>query len=394
MAIVWAKQAGNWTDTSLWAFWNETTQSIEDYGQEPQANDDVYANGNSVSIPNTNNYTISVKSLRNSVNPITNIGGGTFQTINSTYQHIKIYVNADIYNDVNSNNYVLRRTTLGSGGGEVNFYVNGNLHGNNPNQALINQGGQVSTGVTNFTINGNCYGRCFDLSNYTTFNILINGNVYVEDSVFINGLQEGGNTQNCPLQINGSFVSKGNIPPLKSTKVFVLNATTLDLECGLTNTPNMAKVNVRNYYYRSNIPQNFYSLSVIEGCYYTTNYLGVNCSVTYIGDDPDDFEWLYIGSLPNPNPYIIINPNTIADTYPTEDKVLAPTQYGAQMELVGTYTPDYPPESVVLKDVTYDNGNYTGTLETSNISQQLISRLENCATVETVQQLLVAHLDN
>ena len=35
-----------------------------------------------------------------------------------------------------------------------------------------------------------------------------------------------------------------------------------------------------------------------------------------------------------------------------------------------------------------------GTLETTNLSQQLISRLENCATVETVQQLLVAHLDN
>ncbi|MBQ5901292.1 MAG: hypothetical protein IIW86_05475, partial [Clostridia bacterium] len=94
--------------------------------------------------------------------------------------------------------------------------------------------------------------------------------------------------------------------------------------------------------------------------------------------DPATFECRYIGAEPDPNPYIIINPNTIAQTYPPENKVLDGVIYGSQNELVGQYTPDYPPETVVLKDYVYDNGDKIGSLENQNVV--------GCVTKEDVRE--------
>lgn len=61
--------------------------------------------------------------------------------------------------------------------------------------------------------------------------------------------------------------------------------------------------------------------------------------------------------------------------------------------MVGTYDINQylPPESVVLKDYVYDSGNKTGKLVV--LPAELISRLLNCPTIETMQQLLIAHLN-
>lgn len=108
--------------------------------------------------------------------------------------------------------------------------------------------------------------------------------------------------------------------------------------------------------------------------------------------NPDTFTWKDI-TEPRSNPFIIVTDAEMNNRqqYPPENEVKQGTEY-VWGEKVGTY--QQPPESVVLKDYVYDNDEKTGTLVTTNISQQLISRLENCATIETVQQLLVAHLDD
>lgn len=165
--------------------------------------------------------------------------------------------------------------------------------------------------------------------------------------------------------------------------------------------------------------------------------------------NPDTFTWHDI-STPRVNPFMII---TDADTrnllqYPAEDRVVLGTPY-AFGEKVGTFDVDYPPETVVLYEYVYDNGNKEGTLQiptspstsdivtaikndsdlggkinTTNTNVGIIStavitidgkvdiidtnvdtllsrltsvltqRLGQSVTVEILQQILVAHLDN
>ncbi|MBQ1732709.1 MAG: hypothetical protein II037_10910, partial [Bacteroidales bacterium] len=76
MAVVWAKSNGNWATASIWAFWNEATQQIEDYGQIPQSGDIVYCNGYTVQF--TGNLNIGNGTFINGENPYTNRSGGYF----------------------------------------------------------------------------------------------------------------------------------------------------------------------------------------------------------------------------------------------------------------------------------------------------------------------------
>ena len=78
------------------------------------------------------------------------------------------------------------------------------------------------------------------------------------------------------------------------------------------------------------------------------------------------------------------------EQYPAENRVVQGVEY-AFGEKTGTFSVDYPQEAVVLKDVTYDSGNKTGKLVV--LPAELISRLLNCPTIETMQQLLIAHLN-
>ena len=351
MAVVWAKNNGNWSDTTLWAFWNETTQQIEDYGHVPQVDDVVYCNGFEIRISGTT----TAKIITNELNQYTNISGGHIRA-DAGYT-----VNADLVAYGEQIYYTFTNATIST-------IINGNI---------IIKGNTVVFGVNAnaqgryFTINGNIINEGCNLL-YSVFsignragNLTINGNVIIPN-----------------MRLRDAYTATGNY------SIFING----DLECecimGIGNTEHI-NTTVSGTTIVNNIDT---SLITTNKIHYRNSFNLTLANITPI--DAATFECKYIGSLPNPNPYIIVNPNTIADTYPTEDKVLAPTQYGAQMELVGQYTPNYPPESVVLKDYEYGDSDdrKTGTMPV--LSQQLISRLENCATVETVQQLLVAHLDN
>ncbi len=349
MAVIWAKSAGNWTDASLWAFWNETTQQIEDYGQVPQTNDTVYANGYNININNANNLT--VKTLTNGDLDFTGFGGGSFVrtnsnifTINAT---IEVWERSNcVYNSGNVNTtWVINGDIIAkerlqnyfglvahNGSTSQPAIINGNLIGNN----LINvsvQYGNYSLIISPLTINGNVINE-YDLPaiSYTNTNneqLTINGNVNGYLATWQNRGVEISN-----IIINGNvdsdqkgFFTTHNAASYYTIDIFVTGVLRFD-----------SKFHCRN-------------LKITKIEYRTIPFL-MDIENLYC-DDPATFECRYIGAEPNPNPYIIINPNTIAQTYPPENKVLAPTQYGAQMELEGTYTPDYPQQAEVLNDVEY-----------------------------------------
>ena len=333
MAHVWAKQAGNWTDTTLWAFWNETTQQIEDYGQIPQDGDVVYANGYNIAFQNTSNLTISVGKLSNGEVAYTHRIGGSF--IGQSNVGSPLTLNCDI--EQGYNNSII--SCIG-GTSTRNVVVNGNISSNYTGTPAVSVITFALSGA-NLTVNGNItLDLGFLIKQPTNSNkpitIAINGSITVNSDSIV----ETGTASNIV-----GLVITGNCDVYTNSRLINDNIANTTLECLGTLT------------YRSNFSQNFQSLILNK-----VNYLqGFPFNLTaLIGTST--FEAKYTGAEPNPNPYIIINPNTIAQTYPPENKVLAPTIYGSQMELTGTYTPDFPQEANVLQGVIYDNGNKTGTL--------------------------------
>ncbi len=339
MAVKYAVANGNW---NAGATWND--------GSVPTIDDDVYLNGYTISIVNATVYCHTV--TNGYCGQTGNIGG----SFGNSYGFV---FNGNIIHDYSNVLFGTRYSTNRS------FTINGNLLINSTTPVI---GGSTSSdvgGLTSVIINGNISGENNEevihiYGNYTC-RVIINGNV------------------NCPLSTVVVKNYNGD------------DSITINGNCDCKSLNNSTRVPFF-IYGTLRIRETCFSTITVNSIEYTTSFPLNLSSITPI--NPATFECRYVGAEPNPNPYIIINPNTIASTYPPENKVLAPTQYGAQMELVGQYTPDYPPESVVLKDYVYGDSDdrKIGTMPV--LSQQLISRLENCATVETVQQLLVAHLDN
>ena len=165
--------------------------------------------------------------------------------------------------------------------------------------------------------------------------------------------------------------------------------------------------------------------------------------------NPDTFTWKDI-SEPRSNPFIIVTDADMNNRqqYPAPANVKKDIPY-AWGELIGLYLPDYPPETVVLKDYVYDGGEMVGTLDLpqvpttsdivtaikndsdlggkidttntnvgnistavttidgkvdiidtnvdtllSRLTSVLTQRLGQSVTVEILQQILVAHLNN
>ena len=349
MAVVWVKQAGNWTDTTLWAFWNETTQQIEDYGQVPQVGDTVYCNSFQITL-NTD-VNISSGEIRNDINPYTNaIDGRLYTTVNRT-----IIANLHAHSEII---YVNRNspTTLN---------INGNINGELDAHHII--------------------GRSSNDALY----LYINGNTFCEGVYFITNASSTAYT--CVLNINGNFTLKqeytnrdefsarstitvnGQLVVYKTFSIYTLTITGKLLCDKATINCNSVIVN-GSIDYKTSVNQNF---GIVSN------------NITILNSDT--FTWKDITEPQRVNPFIIVTDAEMNNRqqYPPENEVKEGTEY-VYGQKVGTY--QQPPESVVLNGYIYDNGDKTGTMPV--LSQQLISRLENCATVETVQQLLVAHLDN
>ncbi|MBQ3990233.1 MAG: hypothetical protein II630_05275, partial [Bacteroidales bacterium] len=96
----------------------------------------------------------------------------------------------------------------------------------------------------------------------------------------------------------------------------------------------------------------------------------------YTIQNPDTFTWKDV-TEPRSNPFIILTDAEMNNRqqYPAENEVKEGTEY-VWGEKVGTY--QAPPESVVLKDFVYDNGDKVGTLENQNIV--------GCVTPEDVRK--------
>ena len=349
MAVVWAKSNGNWTDTTLWAFWNEVTQQIEDYGQEPQLGDTVYANGFTVSY---NMATVN-NTLRNDTNPYTGNSNGSF-----SYPYASITINGDCYIGdaglfsgsytlpINYNGNIIK---IGAGGISIRNQSTININGN----VIIEEG---ATGILFYKNEGGGQHA-----------FVINGNLEINAGTFGEVLST--------TTINGNCIIKGTL--CQSTNI---GTKSISGRCDIYTQQNSFALRVENLLNIYNITQTFTSLQINKIHYYGAGYnLGIN--VASIGIiDVTQFEAKRIYDTPD---------------YPAESNVKKdiPYDYG---QMVGTYDLEnlLPPESVVLKDYEYGDSDdrKTGTMPV--LSQQLISRLENCATVETVQQLLVAHLDN
>lgn len=325
MAVVWAKSNGNWTDTTLWAFWNETTQQIEDYGQVPQVDDVLYLDGHNVSLGNEANITVS--KISTNTNPFTTLGSGQLTVTGGNI--ITINANIDIY--FNTNGFFSITS------GTATIMLNGNIQQFDSTGGIFFGSAYVACKAIingNLLIDSGVLRRKTDLTS-TGFNITINGN-FVSNSTSLLIQTPYGNQF-----LQSAYLFNGNV---------TLNSALMDDD---TNTPNYVISGWLNVFAYQN--KRGFSVNKIK-------YSGKFPLILYYLDCDETFECIQLDD-PNPNPYIIVNSNTIAQTYPTEDKVLAPTQYGAQMELVGQYTPDYPPESVVLKDYVYDGGEMVGTLE-------------------------------
>lgn len=319
MAVVWLNSAISSWNVSAFDYWDEATQSIQPYGQVPQAGDIFYLNGFNVT---NNSILLDGVIITNGDNEYTGRSGGAFSGVSSytiRCKELNIYNNI-IASTATNNSITLNINAainlLGSGilyqrggSGAINVNINGNVFRNNIGSSIISGDNRSGT----FTINGN-------FETYkpigTHVNFVLNGNVIVHNTGIL--------TQNASnLTINGDII--------------------LD-RCRLAN--------------------------------YNISLLNVNgASLTYDGDvDP------LKGLLPS-NTLNILNPDyTINRTgdnilysaiftkytmnnrqqYPPEDEVKEGTEY-VWGEKIGTY--QQPPESVVLKDYVYDNGNKVGTLE-------------------------------
>ena len=331
MAVVWAKSNGNWTTTTLWAFWNETTQQIEDYGQVPQIGDVVYCNGNNITVV-TN---IITGMVTNAVNPYTNTGGGKIVLTNTNYSlssNFDAVTNEIIF--INKNN-------------PVSLTINGN-------------------------INGYSDQYIFERSTNDTLSLIINGNVHCECTYFI-----WNNSQNIYLfncTINGRY------------DIFNYYSNRDESSRGTLAIAGIFSI------YKNAATYNTIISGVFSAHYSVlfTNSLTINGSITYKSTNntmgvryttlnilnPDTFTWKDV-TEPRSNPFIILTDAEMNNRqqYPSENEVKEGTEY-VWGEKVGTY--QAPPESVVLKDYVYDNGDKVGTLENQNVV--------GCVTKEDVRE--------
>lgn len=298
--IVWAKQNGNWTTASIWAFWNESTQQIEDYGQMPQIDDIVFSNSYQITISNNSN--IKVAKLTNEINPYTNLGGGVFIV------QTNCVITADVYCETGSLLY------------------------------FTNTGGQFTLVGNVETSYSNTNSQVIYLNTYTVLiQITIIGDITIN-----NGLLGGGvsSFQFCTaMNITGNIYCDGNAFTNQCPRITTING---NISINNGSFFNYSGNNTNNYV-NGNITYNA-PISYIGAM--ATNKLTINGNLYYSVKNPflnvadvvfenDNWEWRYIGEG---DPVFIILP------YPSQPNV-------------------FPQEIDVRKDVPYAYGVKVGKLE-------------------------------
>lgn len=319
MAVVWAKSNGNWTDTTLWAFWNETTQQIEDYGQIPQADDVIYCNSYTITVNDI--PIINVNSINNSQNPHTGNSSGRLNKTSGT--SIRINANINAISQI------------------VNYAVNSS-------RSIIIYGDVFSTGPNALVL-----GAFNNFSCYINGNVTINGAALIDDGQATGSLTITGNVISESSSISYFGVQGGN-----SKFTVTVNGNVSDVYYHTTNNGNIYINGVFTSHTNTNLQAA--NLTINGGIeYVATNYK--NGGVTPNNLLGTIYFWRDI--TPNSNaPFQRVTKYQLDNTnqYPTPANVRIDVPY-AWGELVGTY--QQPPESVVLKDYVYDNGDKVGTLE-------------------------------
>lgn len=366
MAEIYAVQNGSWSDSSTWSS-----------GTVPTADDIVYLNNHKVGL--TSGVIANAKEIRNDSNVdlgivadgslqvqvnrsdvIVNANLYAFFQIVSPYNvdYAVITINGNLWVEI-TNKYAIDFIGSTSQRTKPSVTINGDI--TVVSGGIIGNSGLNTTDGGQYTINGNIT----ELNRQTVYtgklfgtfgkyqlapSFTINGNIDTYTSPFTSLVGTGTYQANCPIVINGIWTARGNV----------------ELEVNY--------ISCQNVRYTGKLPFRLF----------------------YFYDINPNFTCICIDN-PNLNPYILINPNSIADTYPQETDVKEGVIYGPSMEKEGILT--LPIESLVMKGVEY-GGDKTGTLEVIalsgatataeniaivNLTEDQINRATNCVTNDTLQ---------
>ena len=326
MAVKWAVANGSWT---AGATWND--------GVVPTANDDVYLNGHNVTISTlTFNGTI-----RNDANDDYQIVAGGYIYANNYSNSATINVTTIIAVEtiINYNHGIT---------GVLDYLTCGNFYVKNGIAAITCQeDSNYLTGNFHLLVSG---AVLIQAKNTTNRTIIINGNVYGVENTLLCSSQQATHTINGAIQVT-ALASTTNINGV--------------VDMALNNRISTSTLNINgNIRYKNNV----------GGC-------GLQYTVLNIAN-PDTFTWKDV-TEPRSNPFIILTDAEMNNRqqYPSENEVKEGVEY-VWGEKVGTYTPDYPPESVVLKDYEYGDSDdpKTGTMV------QEVNVEVGCVTPEDVRK--------
>ena len=358
MATRWAIATGNWSDSAIW-----------NGGVLPTIGDIVHADGKTVTI----DQSINVDSIRT-----TNRGGGisdgAFKAISGGIT-IQATTYANSYACLTTSHATGTITIIGNQNGGIGNYSYGLL--NTGAGALIiigNQNGGIgndahgfyNTGSGNIQITGSQYGN---LATNATGNGFRNFGV---SSIQITGNQYGGNNLlNAGFyNVSGSFVIVGN--QIAAAAPGVANSSagvTLQITGQAYASSTVAAINNQTT-----------SLLKFKGkAYNNLGVLAINTVKLYYDIDANS-EWQF-NDFTTAVKSLYGAGATIGQPIPSD--VRYNTVYGANNDLVGTC--HVPPKEATVAGVPCDDG-----VGTFGFTTELITRLQNCATVESVGEQLEA----
>lgn len=326
MAVKYAVANGNWNAGATW-----------NGGSVPTIDDDVELNGHTITV--TTN--IVAKTVKNE--------NGGYITCNATTLSVSI----GTVIQMSATTSIIRFELSGNPSNFV-FSCNIEQQVNKPVISVVARAGVNHSVLINGNITLQPYNYLYELTASNIFFYLaINGNVTsVSDYAYLQGLAY--NTRIPKLTINGLCQ---NVSPRVNVDTFDMNGR-LEVAVG--------EIVCTNFNINGSIAYKS-----------TNNTIGVRYTTLNILN-PETFTWKDV-TEPRSNPFIIV---TNADMnnhqqYPPENEVKQGTEY-VWGEKVGTYTPDYPPESVVLKDYEYGDSDdrKTGTME-----NEVIVEVDNTNTI-------------
>lgn len=430
MARIWANSSGAWTTNTIWNVMEDGASEITH--RVPRSGDYVYANGYSITSVPLGCAGIIISNEANADYSVN--AGGVFSTVSG---------NTSSFEEIHQGGGG-RCINIGAAANNTTHYVTCKKVTNTDNVAFNlswnNYGGSVVLNVQEARCNYTMFSVSGNNTGYATLNISIADCIMYGGAMLVpgtittlnytgnyTGVLNGGNITTLTftgsmditsttsrtittLTANGAYtltgtqtITTGNFygdvtlnggTTISGTNGRFYGNITLDNNCTLSYTNlsfNGADGIVRvGHGSRYTATTHIFNGRKIE-YYNDSNGIGGITSTNPFNPINEDFQWINI-SEPRTLKYRIMTDYDFdnIEQYPPENRVVAGTPY-AYDEKVGTFAVDYPQEAVVLKDVVYDSGNKTGKLVV--LPAELISRLLNCPTIETMQQLLIAHLN-